>query len=56
MKLSILMSALEATWQDIKVNKFRIGWKGLPLKRELPSWTYTKQVFRSAVNISKKQL
>ena len=54
MKLRILMSALEATWQDIKVNKFRIGWKGL--KRELPSWAYVKQVFRSAVNISKKQL
>ncbi|MFA5252491.1 MAG: hypothetical protein WC454_07895 [Phycisphaerae bacterium] len=52
MKLSILMSALEATWQDIKVNKFRVGWKGL--KRELPSWAYTKQVFSSAVVIAEK--
>jgi hypothetical protein len=46
------MSALEATWQDIKVNKFRVGWKGL--KRELPSWAYTKQVFSSAVVIAEK--
>jgi hypothetical protein len=51
----MLFTAIRITWQDIKVNKLRIGWKGVKLKKEFPSIQYIKTVYRSAKSIAARR-